>query len=216
MSEDADANGLIPEDGLHQSVIALSISSTSMGMAWYDELSNSILVDNIPLTADDLDDSFNLIKHDCKPTLFALHSKIVANKQLMGLILTKEGNDDTSNDDEKHMYDFIVPKASSWRADTAMEMICSKLMLRDSMKAMASYEEHYHLIAAKIPIDNLPIQQALGSLLIYIQSNILSLEDEVITISSLGEYQRKKYMRIDDNALRLATLPYIIMLASNS
>lgn len=198
----------IPQgEDVHQSIIALSLSSSALGFAWYNELSNSILVDIIQLIDDELDDTFNMIKRDCKPTLFTLHPKIAVNKPLVDLIITKESIAERNEIISEEKYDFIVPKASTWRADAGLELICSKLLLRDSMKSIKSFDENYRMIASKIPIDNSLIQQALGSLLIYIQTNILSLEDEVIAIASLGEYQRKKYMRIDDNTIRFVNKP---------
>jgi len=109
-------------------------------------------------------------------------------------------------------YPYLVPKSSSYHIENAMDLICNKLRIRKKSRTdnkSNTYYENYHLISSMIPLDNSLIQQALGSLLSYIQANILSLDDD-INITSIGEYHKKKYMRVDENSIRFSLLfPYI-------
>lgn len=203
------------------SILSMVISSSHLVFAWYNELTNAILVDRIVISSEDFSDILQSLKLDTSPSLFLLHGKIVSNKQLLDMILSKSyepsndknisnNRDGISADYTKDQYDYIIPKSSSYQLENAMNLICNKLRLRQanhislSMKPKQSetYYENYHLVASMIPLENTLIQQCLGSLLSYIQSNILSLDDDFITISSLGEYQKKRFMRIDENTFR--------------
>jgi hypothetical protein len=195
-----------------KSVISLAISTSTLGMAWYNELRNEILVDILLLTTDDVENMLTALKVKARPTMFLLHPKIVANKQLLELICSKPIEitfESTSHQQygDNQPLQYFVPKSSTYQVDAAMDLICNHLIVRSlirdtSIGKSKSYYENYHKIASKIPIDNSLIQQALGSLLHYVRANILSLDDDNITISSIGEYKTKKYMKLDENSSR--------------
>lgn len=96
-----------------KSIVALIFTSMTLGISWYNEINNQILTNSIPVTMNDFEETMLSIKLDCNPSLFLLHSKIISNKQLLDIIISKPYSTNMNE-----VYEYEVPKASNWQEVT--------------------------------------------------------------------------------------------------
>ena len=68
-------------------IAAVCYVNKTIGFACYDELSNSILADSIPVCSEDMEDVLAKIKSAASPTLFLIHPTILSNKSLLDLLV---------------------------------------------------------------------------------------------------------------------------------
>lgn len=68
-------------------IAAVCYINKTIGFACYDELSNSIFADSIPVSFEDIDDVLAQIKIAVGPTLFLIHPLILSNRSLLDLLV---------------------------------------------------------------------------------------------------------------------------------
>ena len=65
-----------------------------------------------------------------------------------------------------------------------------------------SSEENFHFLSSQINLDSTSLKQALSALVLHLESNILTLDQGQIIISSIKAMKRKSFMRIDEEVLK--------------
>ena len=70
-----------------KTIAAICYVNKTVGFACYDELSNSIIADSIPVSYEDMEDILAKIKIAASPTLFLIHPTILSNRSLLELII---------------------------------------------------------------------------------------------------------------------------------
>lgn len=68
-------------------IAAVCYLNKTIGFACYDELSNTIFADSIPVCFEDMEDVLAKIKTAANPTLFLIHPAILSNKSLLDLLV---------------------------------------------------------------------------------------------------------------------------------
>ena len=76
-------------------IAAVCYVNKTIGFACYDELSNTIFADSVPVSFEDMEDVLAKIKSASGPTLFLIHPTILANSSLLDLLIC--GIDGTPN-----------------------------------------------------------------------------------------------------------------------
>ena len=68
-------------------IAAVCYVNKTIGIACYDELSNTIFADSIPACFEDMEDVLAKIKLATSPTLFLIHPTILSNVSLLDLLV---------------------------------------------------------------------------------------------------------------------------------
>lgn len=76
-------------------IAAVCYVNKTIGFACYNELSNTIFADSVPVSFEDMEDVLAKIKSASSPTLFLIHPTILANSSLLDLLIC--GIDGTPN-----------------------------------------------------------------------------------------------------------------------
>jgi hypothetical protein len=76
-------------------IAAVCYANKTIGFACYNELSNTIFADSVPVSFEDMEDVLAKIKSASAPTLFLIHPTILANSSLLDLLIC--GIDGTPN-----------------------------------------------------------------------------------------------------------------------
>lgn len=95
-----------------------------------------------------------------KPTMLILSPRVVANKNLLDIILNKI--DDTETISE---YSFSIIKSSEWNADLAVELLYNKVSLRGEDPGI-SFQSKYLRICSGLDISDKSICSAVAGLFI--------------------------------------------------
>lgn len=75
------------EEETKKCIAAICYINKTIGFACYDELSNTIFADSIPVCFEDMEDVLAKIKMAADPTLFLIHPTILSNKSLLDLLV---------------------------------------------------------------------------------------------------------------------------------
>jgi DNA mismatch repair ATPase MutS len=175
-----------------QSIVALCYNNREIGIACFDELTNSILCDTCSVSNDDMEDTLYNLKVALQPTLFLLHPKVITNKSLLELVLC--GVDGTSN-----FYRFKTIKSSAWQSQKSQHVINECLVVKGHMsnKLMSGYQQ----LSCILNLEQDMSRQALGALLLYMQETVFRLDNGKVIVSSVKNFQQNTYMRIDKVSL---------------
>jgi len=158
----------------------------------------------------------NSIKVACSPTLFLLHSQIIANKPFLELLLSdSEGNPD--------QYRFKVLRSASWNAESSLESICKKLKICDVAGTRNSdnfsIQANYQRLSSVLDFDDQQMRQSLSALLSFMQVSVFHLEGGLIQVASIRTLHLDQYLRIDEGSMRCgrphATSVTFLTLANN-
>jgi hypothetical protein len=76
-------------------IAAVCYVNKTIGFACYNELSNTIFADSVPVSFEDMEEVLAKIKSASAPTLFLIHPTILANSSLLDLLIC--GIDGTPN-----------------------------------------------------------------------------------------------------------------------
>ena len=172
-----------------QSLTALCFTNKQLGVACYEEISNTILCDTINVAVEDLEETLTNIKISLNPTLFVLHPKIISNKSLLELILS--GVDGTPEE-----YRFKVLKSSVWNDKNCVQTIHNCLVIKGT-HGQDRNESSYQQIACALDIESEQSRQALGALITYMQDTVFKLDSGKVVISSVKSFAQESFMRID-------------------
>jgi hypothetical protein len=145
-----------------------------------------------------MEDVLAKIKMAADPTLFLIHPTILSNKSLLDLLVCGiDGVPDT--------YRHTTMKSSSWNAEAALEMMCSKLSVTMFEGAAAdghnSRRSYLHLASA-IDLESMQLKQSVGALLNYLQANVFNMDSGVIIVSDVRQLELVSYLRIDSCTFR--------------
>ena len=133
------------------SLVAICYSNKYLGVACFQEITDTIKVASLSVSVNDMDETLNTIKQEFTPTLFLVHPSIVQNKPLLDLLTTNEA------DGTPDYYRFKTMKSSNWNEKKSLEIICQNLKLRgDHLKGNQR-------INSLIDLDNSGIVQPLGA-----------------------------------------------------
>jgi hypothetical protein len=182
------------------SIVALCLHGESLGFAVYEELYNSIIVDNVPsVSYSNLRDIIGHIKVIYNPKLFLLHPKLLNNTQLIELLQFNESQPDIKTD-------YQVPKSTLWNAELAIDLLTSKFILKDirgSSEIKRNPKQVYKKIESLIDIQNNEILNSLSALLTHLQKFVFSLDRDEITLTSLKQSKYfDKFMKMDDSSFK--------------
>ena len=166
------------------SLIALCYTNKRLGVACFEELIDTISVSIVNVSANDMDETLTNLKCRFKPTLFLISPKIVANKPLLDLVLSNEG------DGSPDYYRFQALKSSDWNEKKSLELIRKSLSLKGD-------RHNQHRINSLVDLDNSLIVSPLGALLSYMQSSLFHLDDGKVQIATVETFSLPKYMYID-------------------
>ena len=182
---------------------ALFYRSKHLGVATFDEFTNSVAVEGLPVSEYEFDEILTQVKSIVSPTLFIVHPSMAARKELMDHItlgLCKEEN----------FYTAKTTKSSTWNTSSAIQIICDHLYVRELWGArpdvgrsrVVSPKENFQRIASVIDLENTWLKQALGALLSYLKTSFFSSDDNFISISSIQPLVLQNYLRIDMESLQ--------------
>ena len=199
-----DGSSNCDTDTLNQprSFVAMCYIGKRLGVACYDELENSLVADGMDISSDEMESVLNSIKVACNPTLFLLHSQIVANKPFLDLLLADlEGNPDH--------YRFKVLRSASWNAESSLESICKKLKINESAGARDagtnmnfSIQANYQRLSSVLDFDDQQMRQSLSALLSFMQVSVFHLEGGQVQVASIRALHLDEYLRIDEASMR--------------
>lgn len=96
-------------------------------------------------------------------------------------------------------------KTSAWNAESALEMMQSKLIIKDSENRKIGGlkgQKNYLKLASLIDLDNPILRQAVGSLMTFMQSTIFHLDQGLIYISNISALPVTSYMYLDSSTIK--------------
>jgi hypothetical protein len=97
-----------------------------------------------------------------KPTMLILSPRVVANRNLLDIILNKVNDMESASE-----YPFSIIKSSEWNADLAVELLCNKVSLRGEDPEI-SFQSKYLRICSALDISEKSICSAVAGLLSYL------------------------------------------------
>lgn len=200
MNSPGGIDNSVEEDISFRSIVALVYSKSKLGIAWYDELSNAVMVDGITTSPDDFEDTVTKIKAQCSPTFFLLHPSIVAHHQLLEIITSSYNSNGMLNSSH---YSYQLSKSTTWQPDLARHILQTKLHVRGRYSpTKGSSYEGFQQLSSSIDLENVHAMQAVGALASFLQSKVFNLDDGKITLSSISTFTWHQYLRVDENTLR--------------
>jgi hypothetical protein len=184
------------EQNDEKSLVAICYSNKVIGVACFMEISNTIYADCINVSTDDIENVLYHIKTICSPTLFLIHPQILSNKPLLDMLTS-------GSDGMKDFHKFKPMKSSSWNPEHAFEIICNKLCLAKHSSSMRlDQRRNYLYLSSILDLDSVQLRQALGALLIYMQSNTFKLDDGKVVVSCIQTLPSANYMKLDSCSYR--------------
>lgn len=180
----------------HSNICAVYCKGDELGVASFDEESCTICADTISGYVDDVEEIIISIKTLCSPTLFLIHPKMSDNASFMELLSS------SIDGVEPNQYCYKMQKSVSWNVDMAIDLICSKLIIRQmNQGAQAglsnSRQLNYLRQSSMIDLQNNCLCQTIGALLSYLGTHVFPLDAGVITINEWKQLSLQQYMIID-------------------
>ena len=181
----------------HKAIVAICCYNTStFGIACYNELNNIIYADSIFIQPEEFENFTSNLKITLSPTLFLLHPQIITNKSMLDTIIS-------SVDGTPECYHYQSLKSSSWNAEQALNIICSKLLIKTNTLISTNYDRYdikknFLLLSSKIDLDSIPLKQSLSALIMYMTNNTIQLSEGIIMIASIQTLPQTQYMRRDE------------------
>lgn len=173
-------------------IVALCLTNHKLGVACYDEISNSILADTFHFPEGDYEDILIQLKVNADPTLFVLHPTIITNKELLALILQ-------GTDGSPECYRYKTLKTSMWNEKTNMALIHNCLSIRKAGRELNS-SQVYMALAACTDANSTVLIQSLGALISFMQDTVFHLDSGKVVIADIKEFPSSKLLRIDSNS----------------
>lgn len=192
--DDNVENDFPAENGDVKVLTAVCLNNKVLGVASYNELTNTIVAGAIGVSTEDTDFIFNNLKTMYSPTLFLIHPKVASNKSLLDLMLT--GLDGSAD-----FYRFKVLKSSQWNENTALATICNCLIIKTMQRSNHS-GNIYQAVASSIDLEYPQVKQALGALLLFMQETVFNLDEGKIAVAALQHLHLQSYMRIDETSFK--------------
>lgn len=123
-----------------------------------------------------------------------MHPRLVANKTLLDMLLSR--NDHATHDNS---YRYITIKSSNWNEDSALELMCTKLKIKNNnfIGSNNNNNNNFIMLSSLIDLENSQLKKSMGALLNYMQTNVFHFDQGVITIANIGPLQTIEHMRID-------------------
>ena len=181
-------------------IIALFSSGKSWGVSFYNETTNSIAVDEVTLSADEMPDFLFSLKVHCNPTLFLITPKLATDAALIDII-------SASVYDGASPIPFKIYKSSYWNQTTALEILTNRCIVKClntdfKRQKVRTAHENYTAISGLIDTDNMHSMSSLGALLSYLQSDILNLEHGTMYLNSLSILSMSSHMCLTLNTMK--------------
>jgi len=107
--------------------------------------------------------------------------------------------------DNPQAYRYKAMKTSAWNADSALDMMQSKLIIKDSDNRKIGGQKgqkNYLKLAAMIDLGNPILRQAVGSLMTFMQSTVFHLDAGLIYISNISTLPVTSYMHLDSSSVK--------------
>ena len=111
-------------DSSGRTIVAVCYTNKTLGLAAFDEVTNVIHAEGIGVGLEDVEAVFEKLKTLMRPSMFIVHPLFVANQGLLDLLVS--GGDDGS----AQPYSYTVSKSTTWNAQAALELMCTKLLIR--------------------------------------------------------------------------------------
>lgn len=176
-----------------QSIIALCYARNCLGLACYEEVSNSICCDALHVPIEDVEQTVMNIKVSLRPTMFLLHPKLLANKPLLDMVLS-------GIDGSPEAYRFKVLKSSAWNDRICSATIHNSLSIRMG-GALVSGTAQYLQMASMVDFESEQCRQALGALVAYMQESVFKLDGGKVTVTALKSFAQESCLQIDQSSL---------------
>lgn len=106
-------------------VLALCVVQKGVGVAFYDELTNSIRADSFQTCPEELEGMLATVKMICEPTLILIQPHVIVNKSLLDVI--SSGWDGVP---DRYLYQTI--KTMHWNLNNSLESMCTKLFVKSN------------------------------------------------------------------------------------
>ena len=178
-------------------ILAVYITDKHIGLACYDELTNSLRADGFDTSAQDVEAMLTSVKMVCQPTLILVHPRIVVNTPMLELVTC--GWDGVPDN-----YPYQALKSSHWNLDTALELMCTKLSVRNSTALSRaedieslSYQDNYLRLSTDFDMNNQCMLQSVGALLHFMRTYIFYLDNGKVTVNSVQGFTLTSYLRMD-------------------
>ena len=176
-----------------QTVVAICISTKILAFAVFNETLNEIAADKIAVSTLDMEETLLKIKTLFSPSLFLIHPKIFTNKGLLDLVLS-------AVDGSPNFYRYKATKSSCWNAELASDVIFNKLIVKESSGKECM--NNFLWISSIIDMECMQLRQALGALVVYMQTNSFNFDEGVVTVSRIRGVPLNSYMKLDDGSFR--------------
>lgn len=104
------------------------------------------------------------------------------------------------SDGAAQAYRYKAMKTSAWSADGALEMMQSKLIIKDTDNRKIGGlkgQKNYLKLSGLIDLDNRILRQSVGALMTFMQSTVFHLDNGLIYISNISALPITSYMYLD-------------------
>jgi hypothetical protein len=176
-------------------ILVVSIVDKQLGLACYDELTNTIRADGFDTTSDDIEAMLVSAKLICQPTLVLVHPRVVVNTPLLEMVTC-------GWDGVPGHYPYQAMKSSHWNFNTALELMCTKFFVRDKDHRTfdldsLSYQENFLRLSSHFDMNNRPMVQSIGALIHFMRTYIFYLDDGVVSVNKVEGFTLGSYLRMD-------------------
>jgi hypothetical protein len=194
--EENDASG--------RTIIAVCYTNKTLGLAAFDEVSNVIHAEGIGVGLEDVEAVFDKLKVLMNPSMFVVHPLFVANQGLLDLLVG--GGDDGV----APPYSYTVSKSTTWNAQAALELMCTKLLIRRGGSGGSDDEVGnggggrkgtYLNLAASVDLQCEQVKMSMGALLHYLAANLFSMDDGNGVVAGVRPFPNMDLCRVDTNCL---------------
>ena len=193
------------DDEEFRTLVAICYKEKVLGLSCFDELSNTIMTDAIPVQLEDIEDLLVTLKNLINPSLFIVNPHFVSNKGLLDLLLM-------GVDGEKDTYRNTVSKSANWNPVAALDMMCNKLTIKaaddfHSTDDVGNKQRRTYLqLASSIDLDSEPVKMSMGALLHYLSAHLFNMDDGNVVVSGVRRLPNLSLCRIDTgDAARTST-----------
>jgi hypothetical protein len=114
-------------------ILSIYITDKKLGVAYYDELTNSLKGDGYDIATVDMEGILSSLKFSCDPTIILIQPRVVTNQPLLDVVTS-------AWDGTPEVYPFHTMKNSFWNYENSIRLMCSKLIVKQDSSRYQSIE----------------------------------------------------------------------------
>jgi hypothetical protein len=114
-------------------ILSIYVTEKRLGVAFYDELTNSLKADGYDIASVDMEGILSALKFSCDPTIILIQPRVVTNKPLLDIVTS-------AWDGTPEVYTFHTMKNSYWNYENSIRLMCSKLIVKQESTRNQSIE----------------------------------------------------------------------------